>query len=108
MKMKKAPAWLVARFAEVLPSDPRVEPKKMFGMPAAFTRGNMFAGLFEDLLLVRLDEAQRAEVRRAGGAPFAPMGREMREYVTLPPAVVEHDLDGTRRWVARAFTFVSS
>jgi hypothetical protein len=45
MVWQKSPAALIARFDELLPKDPRVARRKMFGYPAAFVNGRMFAGL---------------------------------------------------------------
>lgn len=98
---------LTARFQAVVPDAPGVQRKQMFGMPAAFVNGNMFAGLFEENLLVRLDEAGRAELEAAGGSEFAPMGRPMKEYRTVPPALVADDAAVTR-WIERALAFASA
>ena len=61
----------------------------MFGYPAAFRNGNMFAGLFQDSMILRLGEADRLALSKRGGRPFEPMpGRPMREYVVVPAKVV--------------------
>jgi TfoX/Sxy family transcriptional regulator of competence genes len=98
---------LSARFEAIVPHAPGVERKQMFGMPAAFVNGNMFAGLFEENMLVRLDEAGRAELEAAGGAEFAPMGRPMKEYRTVPPALISDDAAVTA-WIERALAFASA
>jgi TfoX/Sxy family transcriptional regulator of competence genes len=80
----KPTANAVARFERVFPSDPRAEPKKMFGHPAAFVGGHMFFGTFEDQLVFRIsgDDARAAEA--AGAHPFAPMeGRVWKDYVAI-------------------------
>jgi TfoX/Sxy family transcriptional regulator of competence genes len=62
----------------------------MFGGPAYFVNGNMFAGVLGEQLMVRLDADDRAELLDAdpGAVPFEPMpGRPMREYVTLPESI---------------------
>jgi len=89
VKWSPSPPELVQIFDEVGPGPPVVR-KKMFGYPAAFINGNMFAGLFQDKVIVRLAERERADLIREGGSPFEPMpGRPMREYVVLPAAVVQ-------------------
>ncbi|MDX2170948.1 MAG: TfoX/Sxy family protein [Deltaproteobacteria bacterium] len=82
------PPALVARFARLLPADPRVERRQMFGCPCAFADGRMFAGLFRDRLFVRLPEAMRGKLMAlAGAGPFEPRpGQVMREYVCVPAA----------------------
>lgn len=78
-----------------------VELKPMFGCPAYFVNGNMFAGVHQHSLMLRLPEDGRAEVAALGGGPFEPMpGRPMREYVVLPPTVLE-DVATTAAWVRR-------
>jgi TfoX/Sxy family transcriptional regulator of competence genes len=78
-----------------------VELKPMFGCPAYFVNGNMFAGVHQDNVMLRLPEDDRAEVARLGGGPFEPMpGRPMREYVVLPRTVLD-DPAATAAWVLR-------
>src|SRR5262249_30191479 len=76
----------------------------MFGFPCAFVNGQMFAGLFEEHMNLRLPEEGRDELIALGGAPFEPMpGRPMKEYVVVPQAIVA-DGAALRGWGARAFT----
>jgi len=103
---RKSPPELIERFHEAVAGIEGVEVRKMFGYPAAFVGGNMTAGLHQDTFLVRLAETDRAERLADGWSTFEPMpGRPMREYVTLPPAVVA-DADATRGWVERAAGYV--
>src|SRR5689334_21873351 len=77
----------LAFFRAVLPDDPRVAVRPMFGNHAAFVDGTMFAGVFGETLFVRLPEAERASLMEQGGSTFGPMPeRPMKEYVTLPSA----------------------
>lgn len=109
MAWRKAPEALVTLFHESLPDDPRVERRKMFGYPAAFTGGNLFASLHQEDLILRLPADERAEaVRKIGARPFEPMpGRAMREYVALADA---RRLEPTRlcSWLARSFAYVQT
>jgi TfoX/Sxy family transcriptional regulator of competence genes len=107
MKWQKSPPELEALFARTVPSDPRVEHRKMFGYPCAFVNGNMFAGLHEQNLVLRLPDALRDELFAAGATPFTPLGRTMREYVAVSAAMRADDvlLAG---WLARSFAYVSS
>ncbi|HTO73869.1 MAG TPA: TfoX/Sxy family protein [Gemmatimonadales bacterium] len=60
---------------------PDVTPKRMFGAEAFFTRHGMFAFLLDDAIVLKLPEAERAEVLSSRvGRPFltsekAPFGR---------------------------------
>src|SRR5205085_1780548 len=86
--MPKADDEAKAYFRSLVPDDPRVEVKPMFGNLAAFVNKNMFLALFGDQVAVRLPEADRSKLlREPGSSVFEPMpGRPMGEYVALPPA----------------------
>lgn len=107
-KWEKSSAELVSRFDSCLPKAPGVERKQMFGYPCAHVNGNMFAGLHEQRLALRLSEQDRAAlVKQPGAAPFEVMGRTMREYV-----VIENALERTPRdvsaWMQRALAYVQT
>jgi len=95
------------RFRSLVPDDPRISTRPMFGNLAAFVNGNMFMGLFGNDMFVRLPDAEREELLHEGGSDFEPMpGRPMREYAVLPgewgrsPARAE-------AWVARSLAWAS-
>jgi TfoX/Sxy family transcriptional regulator of competence genes len=96
-------------FTSVVPDDPRVVVKPMFGNLGAFVNGNMFAGLFGDRIGVRvLDEGARAELAAIEGAgPFGPEGRPMGGYVALPAAWA-NEPERIADEVARAFEAVAA
>jgi len=109
MAWLKSPPALIARFDQLLPDDPRVERRKMFGYPAAFVNGRMFAGLHQGDLVLKLAADDRALLQRGGHArPFEPMpGRPMGDFV----AVRGEDIpDGPvmAAWVAQAFAQVAA
>jgi len=81
----------------------------MFGYPALFLNGNMFAGTFRDQVVVRLGEKDRAALLKEKGAvPFAPMpGRAMKEYVVVPAALVSRPA-ALRAWLERALTYADT
>jgi TfoX/Sxy family transcriptional regulator of competence genes len=85
------------------------ERRKMFGYPCSFVNGNMFAGLFQTGLFLRLSEPDRAAFLKLPGATrFEPMpGRPMREYVTAPTDMV-HRPGLVAKWLSRAYTYASS
>ena len=85
MPWTKTPPELAAAFDKAAPKDPRVVRKPMFGYPALFLDGNMFAGTFQDKIVARLSAEDRARAMKAGATPFEPMaGRPMKEYVVVP------------------------
>ncbi|HKA87376.1 MAG TPA: TfoX/Sxy family protein [Haliangiales bacterium] len=98
-----------ALFDELCPDDRGVARRPMFGHTAAFANGNMFMGTFGEDVILRLDEAARAELlRQRGTSIFEPMkGRPMREYVVVPRGWRD-DLDAARPWVARSLAWVKS
>jgi TfoX/Sxy family transcriptional regulator of competence genes len=101
MKLRKSPEALVATFDDVMPGPPSTR-RKMFGFPAGFMNGNMFMGLFEDSLILRLPPELRDELIQLHGAkPFAPMaGRIVKEYVALPESLVR-DGEKLSAWVGK-------
>jgi TfoX/Sxy family transcriptional regulator of competence genes len=104
MAWSKSPQSLVELFAAILPDDLRLERRKMFGYPAAFVNGNMFAGLFEDQMFARLAPEERAALEGAHGPlPFEPMaGRPMKDYTRVPDDVLEDEAEAAAL-MARAF-----
>lgn len=91
-KWRKSPASLIELFTSVLPDEPTIEKRQMFGYPCAFVNGNMFTGLHQESVIVRLDEDDRTRlIEEIGAKQFEPMpGRPMREYVALPQAVLDN------------------
>ena len=62
-KFTKPPSGLVETFDQGLAGLADVERRQMFGYPAAFTRSQMLASLFQSHMIVRLSEADRQELR---------------------------------------------
>lgn len=105
MAWRKAPPELIAAFDAALPDDPRVERRKMFGYPAAFVNGNLFAGLHQEDVIVRLSESERDALGRNGGKRWEPTaGRVMREYMLLP-SVASGNKARLKKWLAKSFHF---
>jgi len=106
MQIPKPTPADMERFRALVPDDPRVQVKSMFGNLAAFVNGNMFMGLFGADVGVKLapdDSDELAALKGAG--PFGPPERPMGGYRTLPPS-----LDGTasgRSWVSRSLEHVT-
>jgi TfoX/Sxy family transcriptional regulator of competence genes len=88
MSIPKPDAESRAFFDSLVPDDPRVKVRPMFGNFAAFVNGNMFLTLLGSQVAVRLGDEDRAELlREKGSGLFEPMpGRPMKEYATLPEA----------------------
>ena len=85
MKMPKPSEQAKAAFTKLVPGDPAITLKPMFGNLAAFVNGNMFAGLFGEDLFVRLPDAEAKPIMKSGGRPFEPVaGHAMTGYVMVP------------------------
>ena len=108
-RWKPAPAEWIRVFGEAVGDLPDAEQRKMFGYPAAFVRGNMFAGLHESGLVLRLPDSEREKLlKRVGAKPFEPMpGRPMREYVVAPDDFVAQPAQ-VKAWLRKAFEYGSS
>jgi TfoX/Sxy family transcriptional regulator of competence genes len=92
-------------FDSLVPDDPKVVVRPMFGNVAAFVNGNMFTGIFGQDLFVRLSEEDREELIAEGGAEFQPMpGRAMKEYVSLP-RTWRTDRARAGAWIARSLAW---
>jgi TfoX/Sxy family transcriptional regulator of competence genes len=83
--------------------------RKMFGFPAGFIHGNMFMGLHQENMILRLPEQSRTKLLAVGGAKvFEPMpGRPMPEYVVVPLSIV-HDPEQLSQWVSKALEYATS
>jgi len=108
VQWKKTPPELAATFDRAAPKDPRVVRKPMFGYPALFLNGNMFAGTFQDKTVARLPEAERDKAITGGAKQFEPMpGRPMKEYVVIPAADVAKPA-ALARWIEQARSHAQS
>ncbi len=95
-----------ARFRALVPSDPRVETKPMFGNLGAFVNGNMFMGLFGAQIGIKLGPDDAAELALIeGSGPFGPAERPMGGYLTLPATLIGSP--AADRWVERSLGFVA-
>src|SRR5260221_9270821 len=102
MGWKKTRPALAGAFDRAAPKAPRVVRKPMFGYPALFLNGNMFAGTFQDKVVARLAEADRDKALQSGVERFEPMpGRPMKEYIVIPSDDVTKPA-ALAGWIARA------
>ncbi len=108
-KWQAAPAEMVSTFERAMADVPQAQVRKMFGYPAAFVNGQLFAGLFQDKMFLRLSADDLALcLKSKGAAPFEPMpGRPMRAYAVVPRSVLKSkaQLNG---WLGKAFAYAST
>ncbi|MFA6002019.1 MAG: TfoX/Sxy family protein [Thermoleophilia bacterium] len=110
MKWRPAPDELVRIFTEAVAAYlPGAQLRKMFGYPAAFFNGNMFAGLHQENMILRLSESDRARLlMHDESAPFEPMpGRIMKEYVTVPPSIYDDPVK-LKQWLNNSYVYAQS
>jgi TfoX/Sxy family transcriptional regulator of competence genes len=108
VQWKKTPPELAATFDKAAPKDPKVVRKPMFGYPALFLNGNMFAGTFQDKIVARLAEDARARALKAGAKHFEPMaGRPMKEYLVVPAADVAKPA-ALKKWIDEAHAYATT
>ena len=105
MKMPKPTDEDKERFRALVPDEPGVEVKPMFGNLGAFVNWNMFMGLFGADVGLKLGEGDRAALTAEGGGPFGPEERPMGGYVPHPPA---WDRAEAEPWVARSLALVAA
>jgi TfoX/Sxy family transcriptional regulator of competence genes len=80
----------------------------MFGYPALFLNGNMFAGTFQDKVVARLADDARARALGSGAKQFEPMpGRPMKEYVVVPATDVVKPA-ALAKWIAQAHAYATT
>jgi TfoX/Sxy family transcriptional regulator of competence genes len=110
MKMPKPSEEAKAALARVVPDEPAVTIKPMFGQMSGFVNGNMFIGIFGEDLILRLPEEEIAKVKKQGGRDFEPMaGHKMGGYVVYdgdwrakpPHALIKRALEETRKMPAK-------
>ena len=95
-------------FRSLVPDDPRVEVKPMFGNLGGFVNGNMFMGLFGADVGVKLDDAgAKLLLAEKGAGPFGPAERPMGGYVALPAAWRSRPATA-KRWIAKSLDHVAS
>ena len=106
---KSSPDALVKAFEHLTQTVPQATSRKVFGYPAVFINGQMFAGLHQDKMILRLSEEDRARFMQLKGASaFEPMpGRPMREYVVVPPSLLKSDAE-LEDWLAKALAYAST
>jgi TfoX/Sxy family transcriptional regulator of competence genes len=91
MQMPKPSTADFDRFRSIVPDEPRVQVKPMFGNLGAFVNGNMFMGLFGSDIGLKLAPDDATALLTAGGTPFGPSERPMGGYVTMPPSLIGTD-----------------
>lgn len=110
MKMPKPSDQAKEALARVVPDEPAITIKPMFGQLSGFVNGNMFIGIFGEDLILRLPDDEIAKVKKQGGRDFEPVaGHRMGGYVVYsgnwrarpPHALIKRALEETRKMPAK-------
>src|SRR4029077_488087 len=108
MKLPKPSPAIIEALARASAGMSGIEHRKMFGFPALFINGTMFAGVKGDAIVARLPEADRQRLFAGGEAtPSVAMGRVMREWVDLAPSVLASDA-ALGEWLEKACAHTAS
>ena len=90
-KFKRSSPELVSLFTEIMEAF-ECDRRIIFGYPAYFLKGNMFASLFADKVIFRIPLSSKDGLmqRYSKLEAFEPMkGRIMKEYLAVPDALHE-------------------
>jgi TfoX/Sxy family transcriptional regulator of competence genes len=82
----------------------------MFGSPTFFVNNNMFAGVHEDTVIIRLSEDDRKKILSLYREVrlFEPMkGRVMKEYAALPEDICKNT-EVFQEWVNRSYQYTAT
>jgi TfoX/Sxy family transcriptional regulator of competence genes len=108
-KLEKSSPALLQAFAQTMATLPMAQTKTVFGSPAAFANGHMFAGIQNESFFLRLPDAERESFMQTVSAvkwePIA--GRPMREYVVVPAPLIEAP-DQLNAWLGKSIAYVQS
>lgn len=108
-KWEKPSRELLQRFDEIMRAFPYTERRKMFGFPCAFVKGNMFTGLHQQSMFMRLSPDDRETFLELENAHlFQPMpDRTMKEYVVIPQSILNSD-EELNRWLEKSIQYANS
>ena len=108
MSWNESPPELIELFADL--NEPfECERKKMFGYPVCYVNGNMFTGLYEDKIIIRLSNEEKEEAlsKKELFGPFESMGKTMKQYVTIIDPLTK-DRSFIASWLNKSFEYTKS
>jgi TfoX/Sxy family transcriptional regulator of competence genes len=109
MSWKPSSEGMIASFDRLLPVDPRVERRTMFGCPMGFANGNLFLGLHENRFLIRLGDADRAVlIKEFRAKAFEPMPGRKSGATLIVPERIAADPATLRSWCGKALSHALS
>ena len=108
MAWKKATEEINALHSSLVAPYP-CQRRQMFGFQVFFINNNMFTGIYEDGMILRLPAAEQAQMMAANDevTPFTPQGRRMNEYVFIPEPVMNNRLLITD-WMQKSYAYTKT
>ncbi|MEP7356905.1 MAG: TfoX/Sxy family protein [Anaerolineales bacterium] len=108
-KLEKSSPALLQAFAQTMAALPMAQTKTVFGSPAAFANGHMFAGIQNESFFLRLPDAERESFMATVSAEqWEPMpGRPMRQYVVIPAPLLEAP-EQLNAWLGKSIAYVQA
>ena len=109
MKFEKPSQEMLTWFENHAPEGSSISKRKMFGYPCRFFNNNMFIGLFESQVFLRLSSHDKEEFLQIDGAEqFKPLpGKIMKEYVIIPSKILTNE-DKLKQWITRSIQYVAT
>ncbi len=88
-KWQKPSEHTIAIYQNIVSRLDGVEKRIMFGCPCAFVNGNMFFGVYQDQLFLRMGADQREQLNQIIPIKsFSPMGKVMKAYIVIPEEII--------------------
>jgi TfoX/Sxy family transcriptional regulator of competence genes len=92
-KWQKPSEQTIALYQNIVSQLDGVEKRTMFGCPCAFVNGNMFFGVYQDQLFLRMGEEQREQLSQIFPIKsFSPMGKVMKAYIAIPGVIMNEQV----------------
>jgi TfoX/Sxy family transcriptional regulator of competence genes len=84
-------------------------PKKMFGCQVFFVNNNMWTGVYEDGVMLRLPQEKLKQIMDENdeAGPFTPLGRTMKEYAYITEPLL-NDREFMQKWLEISYEYVSA
>ena len=111
MKWEKPSAEIIKTFEKIVPAITGIEKRKMFGLPCVFVNSNMFMGVHQNNIVLRLPLNDRESFLKLKDAKvFEPQpGRIMKEYIVFPEWMFEsNSADILNDWIYKSFEYAAS
>jgi len=111
MQWEKPSAEIINTFERIAPVIAGVERRRMFGLPCIFVNSNMFMGVHQNNIILRISKSDRELFLQLEGAKaFEPQpGRIMKEYAVFPEWILKQEnTDIMNDWIYKSFEYAAA